>query len=332
MKSSDTAATSNAKSSGLQLGSSSGVLQLGTGGGLQLGTGGFLPSGGIKLGIPPTNVQPTSGESIAGNPESTSATDNLEGIKIPLVGQKRSSTHTEDTNSGSHTEPFIGSKNLVGDTKGLPFLNKSAVNTPKSVTFKLDSDNKSSGTGFNNNQSSANIAQPSLVGSSVLTSSGLTVGGDSSISGDVSKFPVASDTSSVKPFANLFPKSLTTNSIALPNFASAKSTSAPSLVMTTASTLFNAPLLFNAGVSSSSTTTSVTFNFSQQPLFTTPGNSQQASSGGLNIKLPTCQEKKEISSNITFNFSGVKSNELSQSQQQGWWGMVLVCVRLLSCN
>lgn len=326
--------TSTDKSSGLQIGSSStgglqlgtsgglqlgtsGGLQLGKGGGLQLGTGGVqsgLSSGGFKLGQL-VNVQPASGEGIqlTSNTESISTTDNLGGIKLPLVGRKRpAENETENTNE----EPAISNKNLVGNWMGLPPLNKPTTTTAKSVTFKLDSNKTSSDITSNSGQASFGMAQPSLIGSAggsgVLTSSGFTLGGSLTTSGD-NKLP----DNSTKPFANLFSQSSTTNPNVL-NFAFAKSTSAS----TSGSTLLNAPLSFNSGISSSTlvTTTSSAdppklFNFSQQSLFTTPGQGQQLHSGGLDLKLPTCQEKKEISGNVTFNFSGAKSSELSQGQQ-----------------
>ena len=297
----------------------SGGLPLGTSGGLQLGTGALqsgLASGGFKLGQP-ANVQAVSGEGIklTSNTESTSTTDNLGGIKLPLVGRKRPSNREEDETE-NNAEPATSNRGLVGDWMSFPPLNKPAVTTAKSVTFKLDSN-----VTFNTSQASFGTTQPSLVGApsgGILTGSGFTLGNALTSSAD-NKLSSTSDNSSTKPFANLFSKSSTANPNVL-NFAFAKSSTTTS----TGSSLLNAPLSFNAGISTSTlvTTTgsadpSKLFNFSQQSIFTAPGQGQQLPSSGLDLKLPTCQEKKEIPGNVTFNFSGAKSNELSQGQQ-GW--------------
>ena len=306
-------------SGGLQLGSSGG-LQLGTSSGLQLGAGGLQSdssSGGFKLGQL-TNIQPASGEGIKLTNEAASMTDNLGGIKLPLVGQKRSHGHTE-SETGSTEGPTIGNKS---QWMGLTPLNK-PVTTAKSVTFKLDGNNNTNtDVTSNTRQASFGITQPSLVGvgGGVLTSTGFTLTGSLTNSGD-NKLPAASNPSTVKPFANLFSQSSTTNPNVL-NFAFAKSTSASAT--TTGSTLLNAPLSFNAGISSTTLVTATSsadppklFNFSQQSLFTAGGQGQQLPSSGLDLKLPTCQDKKEISGNVTFNFSGAKSSELSSQGQQG---------------
>lgn len=296
--------------SGLQLGTSStGGLQLGTSGGLQLGIGG-LQTSGIKLGLS-TNVQPASGEGIkitTSGAESTSTTHNLGGVKLSLLGRKRPANRMEDETDCNKVDS--SNTQLVVDPKGLPPLNRPTISTAKSVTFKLDSDAKNSDSAFNSRQASIST------GSSLLTSSGFTLG--SSLTSGDNKLPVTSD--ATKPFANLFPQSSTASANVL-NFQFAKSTSASSFVATTTSTLLNVPLSFNTGISSSLATTSSTdppklFNFSQQSLFTT-GQSQQVPSGGFDLKLPTCQEKKEISGNITFDFSRAKNSESSQGQQ-GW--------------
>ena len=303
--------------------SSSGVLQLGSSGGLQLGTSGLQSgssSSAIRLGLP-TSVQPTSREAIklTGSAESASTTDNLGGIKLPLLGQKRSFSHVEDDTdkskaSASNVEPVIGNRSLVGNPIGLPPLNRPTVTTAKSVTFKLDGDNTKTDNASNSRQALFGIPQPSLAtGGGVLSSSGFTL---------VGSLPATTDSSSAKPFANvnLFPQSSTKSNIL--NFAFPKSTSASTLATTSASTLLNAPLSFNTGLSSTATTSTEPpklFNFTQQGLFTTPGGQgQQGPPGGLDLKLPTCQEKKEISGNVTFNFSGAKSTELPSQGQQGW--------------
>ena len=299
--------------------SSSGGLQLGSGGGLQLGTGGLQlgsSSGGIKLGLP-TSVQPASGEAIklTGSAEGASVTNNLGGV---LLGKKRSLSHTEDETAGASIfEPVIGNNSLVGNPLGLVPLNKPAVTTAKSVTFKLDGDNKTDNSS-NNTQMSFGIPQPS---SSGALTTGFPLVGSLTASGD-GKLPATSDSSSVKPFANLFPSKSTTTTL---NFAFPKPTSSASTLTTTSSsTLLNPSLSFNTGLPSSTTTTSTEppklFNFAQQSLFTTPaGQGQQGTSSGLDLKLPTCQEKKENSGNVTFIFSGAKSNQLLASQgQQGW--------------
>ena len=223
-----------------------------------------------------------------------------------------------NSEEGNSTETATTNKTLVGDWMSLPPLNKPAVTTAKSVTFKLDSNITSS-----TSQESFPVKQPSLVGApsgGILTGSGFTLGSSLTSSSD-NKMPSTSDSSSAKPFANLFSQSSTTNPNVL-GFAFAKSSAAT----TTASSLLNAPLSFSAGISTSTLVTATgstdkpkLFNFSQQQsMFTAPGQGQQLTSGRLDLKLPTCQEKKEISGNVTFNFSGAKSNELSQGQQQGW--------------
>ena len=238
---------------------------------------------------------------------------------MPLLGKKRPFTHTEDENKASafNVEPVIGNKSLVGNPLGLAPLNRPAVTTTKSVTFKLDGDNTKTDNASNSRQASFGIPQPSLAtGGGLSTSSGFTLVG--SASGD-SKLAATSDSSSTKPFPNIFSHSTTNSSIM--NFAFPKPTSTSALATTSASTLLNAPLSFNTGLSSATTTSAgppKLFDFTQQALFTTPGQGQQGSSGGLDLKLPTCQEKKEISGNVIFNFSGAKSNELSSQGQQGW--------------
>jgi len=315
--------TGDNKSSGLQLGTSStGGLQLGTGGGLKLGMGGLQSSGVGLL----TNVQPASGESIkltASSAESTSTADSLGGVKLSLLGRKRPAGHAEDEAGSnkagtSNTGLIIGNRSLLGDTKGLPALNRPTVATTKSVTFNLDSEAKNTDSASSSGQALVGIAQPSSAGSGLLTSSGFSLG--SSLTSGDNKLPVASEAS--KPFANLFPQASTASSSVL-NFQFAKSTSASSIVATTTSMLLNATLSFNTGIVSSSVATASStdppklFNFSQQSLFTIGQNQQHAPSGRFDLKLPTCQEKKETTGNITFNFSGAKNSESSQGQQ-GW--------------
>ena len=243
------------------------------------------------------------------------------GIKFPLLGKKRPLNHTEDeTVSASNVEPVIGNS-LVGNPLGLMPLNRPAVTTTKSVTFKLDGDNKTDNASINR-QASFGIPQPSGAGGGVLTSSGFALVGSSLTASGDGKLPTTSDSSSIKPFANLFPQKSTSSIL---NFAFPKPTSASTLTTTSSSTLLNPSLPFNTstGLSSSTATTTTEvpklFNFTQQALFTTPGQGQQGMSSGLDLKLPTCQEKKETSGNVTFNFSGAKSNELLSSQGQPGW-------------
>ena len=302
-------------SGGLQLGASGG-LKLGISGGLQLGSGGFQSgssSSGMKLGLP-TSIQPASGEAMKLTGENTSMTGNTEGMQL---GKKRPRSNVGDEGA-SNVEPVIGNKSLVGVPMVLPPLNRPPVTTAKSVTFKLDSDNTNTDTMSVNKQSSFNTPQPSLVaGSGVLTSGGFTLGGSLTSTGDRKLPAVTSESSAVKPFANLFSNSSTTNSNVM-NFGFPKLTSMSTLATTTStSTLQIAPLSGMSSVTSTAAESSKIFNFSQQTLFTTPGQGQSGPSGGLDLKLPTCQENKNISGNVTFNFSGAKSNELSQGQQ-GW--------------
>ena len=297
-------------SGGLQLGASGG-LKLGASGGLQLGSGGFQSgssSSGFKLGLP-TNIQPVSGEAIKLTSGNISVTHDTEGIKL---GKKRPIDNVEEEGA-SNVEPV--NKSLLGIPVVLPPLNKPAVATAKSVTFKLDGDNTNSDNVSINKQASFGTPQPSLVaGSGVLTSAGFTLGGSST--GD-SKLPsLTNESSATKPFANLFSNSSTTNSSVI-NFGFPKLTSMSTLATTSASTLQAAPLSGMSSVTTTAADQAKLFNFSQQALFAAPGQGQSRLSGGLDLKLPTCQESKNISGNVTFNFSGAKSNELSQGQQ-GW--------------
>jgi len=242
---------------GLQLGSSSG-LKLGAGGGLQLGTG-----GGLQLGIKPPVSSNTE--------ESSAVTDNVGGIKLSLVGQKRSLDESDSTNKP--------------DTS---LLSKQATSLPKTVTFKLDGDNKNNNIFSGNKQTSSGQL-------------GSTVGVAQPILGGITNQPQlsTSESSSVKPFANLFQQtsSAASSGLATFSFSGAKPTTSLSTVSAT-----------------SATTTANLLNFTQggqQSIFASPSQAQQSAFGASLGKIPS---KSESSGNTPFAFlSGTpKSNESSQ--------------------
>ncbi|XP_065889912.1 nuclear pore complex protein Nup153-like isoform X2 [Dysidea avara] len=255
----------NSSTGGLQLGSGSG-LTLGAGGGLQLGTGGGL---GVQLSLSNT-IKFTSGE------ESTTATNNLGGMKFPLVGQKRSLDESDSSIDKSNTS----------------LLSKPATVLPKTVTFKLDGDNKNNDIFSGSKQTSSGQL-------------GSTVGVVQPILGGVSNQPqlANSENSSVKqPFANFFQQpSTTSSSLATFSFSGAKSTA--SSVVSGTSTTQTIPA-----------TTANLLNFTQgtqQSIFASPNQGQQSTFGVGLGKIPSKSESSGITM-PTFFSGASKSSESSQ--------------------
>jgi len=257
----------NSSTSELQLGSSGG-LKLGVGSGLQLGTG-----GGLQLG---TQVSSSNTIKVTSGEESAAATNNLGRMKLPLVGQKRS---FDESGSSSIDKP---------DTS---LLSKPSSTLPKTVTFKLDGNNKNDIFSGNKQSSSG------LLGS--------TVGVIQPILGGLSNQPqvTTSENSSVnkqQPLVNFFqqPSTTTSSSLATFQFSGVKSTSTTSSTSTTQT--FPAPsanlLNFTQGA--------------QQSIFASSQGQPSTFGAGLGKIL----NKSESSGNTTLPFfSGAsKNNESSQ--------------------
>ena len=265
----------NSTSSGLQLGSSGGLklgagdgLQLGMGVGQQLGTGSELQLGTQVSSSNTTNI--TSGE------VRTATTDNLGGMKLPLLGKKRS---LDESDSSSVDKP---------DTS---LLSKPATTLPKTVTFKLDGDNKNNDIFSGNKQTSSGLL-------------GSTVGVAQHIPGGLSNQPQlpTSEISTVKqPFANFFQQPTTTSSsLATFQFSGAKSTASSAISASSTTQTFPAA-------------TANVLNFTQgaqQSIFASSQGQQSTFGVGLG-KIPS---KSESSGNTTLPFfsSTSKSNESSQ--------------------
>ena len=195
-------------------------------------------------------------------------------MKLPLVGKKRS---LDESDSSSVDKPNTS-------------LSKPATILPKTVTFKLDSDNKNNDIFSGNKQTSSGLL-------------GSTVGVAQPILGGLSNQPQlpTSENSSVKqPFANFFQQPTTTSSsLATFHFSGAKSTASSAISGTSTTQTFPAAanvLNFTQGA--------------QQSIFASSQGQQSTFGVGLG-KIPS---KSESSGNTTLPFfsSTSKSNESSQ--------------------